>query len=43
MVQQMLKILENIDSDFKTHHLALIDLLDEEENLEREQRFLDQA
>jgi len=42
MAKQMLKSLENVDSDFKTHHLALIDLLEEEEDLEREQQVLDE-
>ena len=42
MAQQMLKSLENVDSDFKTHHLALIDLLEEEDDLEREQQVLDE-
>ena len=34
--------LESIDSDFHTRHLALIDLLEEEEDLETEQLVLDQ-
>ena len=38
----MQRSLENIDSDFKTHHLALIDLLEEEDDLEREQQVLDE-
>lgn len=42
MAQQTLKSLENVDSDFKTHHLALIDLLEEEDDLEGEQHVLDE-
>lgn len=37
----MLKSLESNDSDFKTHHLALIDLLGDYKILEREQETLD--
>ena len=38
---QMVKSLQGHDADFKNHHLALIDLLDNDEELEKEQRTLD--
>ncbi len=41
MAQQMLKNIEVLNSDFKTQHLALIDLLDNEGSLEGEQEALD--
>lgn len=40
--QQMLKNLEKLDVDFRSHHLALIDLLEEEGPLEKEEETLDQ-
>lgn len=39
--QQMLKKLEDLDGDFRTHHLSLIDLVEDEETLETEQVTLD--
>ncbi len=42
MAQQMLKNIEILNSDFKTQHLALIDLLDNEGSLEGEQEALDE-
>ena len=39
--QRMLKKLENLDSDFKQYHYALIELIDDEETLEEEQENLD--
>ena len=34
--------LESLDSDFRNHHFAIIDLLEEESDLEREQPILNQ-
>lgn len=46
LTREMLKKLESLSSDlssdFKTHHFALIDLLEEEEALEKEQEVLDE-
>ena len=42
LAQQMLKNVEMLNSDFKTHYLALIDLLEEEEALQKEQEILDE-
>ena len=39
--QHMLDKLENLDSDFKQYHYALIELIDDEEILEKEQENLD--
>ena len=39
--QHMLEKLENLDSDFKQYHYALIELIDDEETLEEEQENLD--
>ena len=39
--QQMLKELESANSDFRTHHLAIIDLVDDEGTLITEQNALD--
>ena len=39
--RQLLKKLESVDSEFKGLHLALIDLLDTEEDLAKEQKVLD--
>ena len=39
--QQLSKRLENLDSDYKTRHFAVIDVLEEEEQLEVEQGTLD--
>lgn len=41
LAQQMLKRLEDLDGDFRTHHLALIDLVEDEDTLEAEQVILD--
>ena len=38
----MLKKLESLDSDLKTHHSAIVDLVEKEDDLEREQDVLDQ-
>ena len=40
--QQYLKRLETLDANFKTHHLAIMDAVDEEGQLEAEQEVLDQ-
>ena len=40
LARQILNSLENLDSDFKTHYLALIDAFEDEETLEREQQVL---
>ena len=39
--QRMLDNLENLDSDFKQYHYALIELIDDEETLEEEQENVD--
>ena len=40
--QQYLKRLETLDANFKTHHLAIVDVTEEEEQLTLEQEALDQ-
>ena len=40
--RQLLKKLESVDSEFKRLHLALIDLLNTDEDLEKEQKVLDE-
>ena len=39
--QRKLHKLENLDSDFKQYHYALIELINDEETLEKEQENLD--
>lgn len=34
--------LEDLDAEFKLHHLALVDLIENDDELEREQRVLDE-
>ena len=41
LAQQMSKKLESLDSDFKLHHYALIDLIDDIESMLKEQDILD--
>lgn len=41
LAQRMVSRLENLDSEFKTHHLELIDLLEDETELAHEQEILD--
>ena len=41
LAQKLLKKLESLDSDLKTHHSAIIDLVEKEDDLEREQDVLD--
>ncbi len=40
--QQYLKRLETLDANFKTHHLAIMDVIEDEEQLGAEQEALDQ-
>ena len=40
--QRLATRLDTLDADFKTHHFALIDLIDDEETLGKEQEALDQ-
>ena len=42
LTQRMKKKLDTLDSEFKTHHYALIDLIDDEETLQKEQDVLDE-
>ena len=37
----MVKRLESLDADFKQHHMALIETIEEEEKLTEEQSLLD--
>lgn len=39
--RRMLQRLESLDAEFKTHHLALVDLIEDEETLSGEQVILD--
>ena len=39
--QQMKKSLENVDAAFKTHHFSLIELIEADADLEKEQEVLD--
>ena len=40
--QRLATRLDTLDAEFKTHHFALIDLIDDEETLGKEQDALDQ-
>ena len=40
--QRLATKLETLDAEFKTHHFSLIDLIDDDETLEKEQETLDQ-
>ena len=42
LAQKLLKKLESLDSDLKTHHSVITDLIEEEDNLKCEQDVLDQ-
>jgi len=41
LAQQMKQKLETLDLKFKVHHCALIDLIDDQETLQKEQDTLD--
>ena len=41
LAQKLLKKLESLDSDFKTHHSAIVDLVEKEDDLVREQNVRD--
>ena len=42
LAQKLLKKLESLDSDLKTYHSAIIDMVEKEDDLEHEQGVLDQ-